>query len=285
MAYEGQRAMFEAYGASRYQATGVIQWMLNNAWPSMIWHLYDYYLMPGGGYFGTKKACEPIHPQYSYADKSIVVVNTTNRALRNLKLATEVYDINLHKKFSRTNNLDLPADSNVTALVMPAIPDLSSTYFLKLTLADDRHQPLSENFYWLSMRDDVLDWNKSTWWYTPTTSYADLTQLQRLPPPKLSVSVSAVHRSGDTESAHVAVRNTGSSLAFFIRLHLRQRHSDKEVLPVIWQDNYFSLLPGEGREITVTYKVKDVGAGSAVLGVEGWNGPQLSIPVTVPHAD
>ena len=42
-------------------ATGVIQWMLNNAWPSMIWHLYDYYLRPGGGYYGTKKACEPLH--------------------------------------------------------------------------------------------------------------------------------------------------------------------------------------------------------------------------------
>ncbi|MFN2533041.1 MAG: glycoside hydrolase family 2 protein, partial [Pyrinomonadaceae bacterium] len=65
MAYEGQRAMFEAYGGSRYQSTGVIQWMLNNAWPSMIWHLYDYYLATGGGYFGTKKACEPVHAQYS----------------------------------------------------------------------------------------------------------------------------------------------------------------------------------------------------------------------------
>ena len=33
--------MFEAYGAQQVRPTGVIQWMLNNAWPSMIWHLYD----------------------------------------------------------------------------------------------------------------------------------------------------------------------------------------------------------------------------------------------------
>ncbi len=44
---------------NKYTATGVIQWMLNNAWPSLIWHLYDYYLVPAGGYFGTKKANEP----------------------------------------------------------------------------------------------------------------------------------------------------------------------------------------------------------------------------------
>src|SRR5438552_8507001 len=79
MTYEGQRAMFEAYAGNRYTSTGVIQWMLNNAWPSLIWHLYDYYMMPAGGYFGTKKACEPIHVQYSYDDKSVVAVNTTSR--------------------------------------------------------------------------------------------------------------------------------------------------------------------------------------------------------------
>ena len=45
--YEGVRAMYEAYSRNKYESTGVIQWMLNNAWPSMIWHLYDYYLRPG----------------------------------------------------------------------------------------------------------------------------------------------------------------------------------------------------------------------------------------------
>ena len=103
MTYEGQRAMFEAYGGNRYTSTGVIQWMLNNAWPSMIWHLYDYYLMPGGGYFGTKKACEPIHVQYSYDDKSVVAVNTTYQPQRNLKLTAQVYDINLAEKFSKVH--------------------------------------------------------------------------------------------------------------------------------------------------------------------------------------
>ena len=47
MEYDSERAMFEAYSKNKYDSTGVIQWMLNNAWPSMIWHLYDYYLDAG----------------------------------------------------------------------------------------------------------------------------------------------------------------------------------------------------------------------------------------------
>ena len=81
MAYEAHRAMFEAFGRNKYTSTGVIQWMLNNAWPSMIWHLYDWYLRPGGSYFGAKKANEPLHIQYSYDDGSVVVVNSFYEAL------------------------------------------------------------------------------------------------------------------------------------------------------------------------------------------------------------
>jgi exo-1,4-beta-D-glucosaminidase len=76
MAYENIRAMFEAYSRNKYTSTGVIQWMLNNAWPSMIWHLYDYYLRPGGGYFGAKIALEPLHPLYGYDDHAIYVVSS-----------------------------------------------------------------------------------------------------------------------------------------------------------------------------------------------------------------
>jgi hypothetical protein len=61
MTYEGERAMFEAYRRNAYTSTGVIQWMLNNAWPSIYWHLFDWYLQPAGGYFGAKKANEPVH--------------------------------------------------------------------------------------------------------------------------------------------------------------------------------------------------------------------------------
>jgi exo-1,4-beta-D-glucosaminidase len=280
MAYEGQRAMFEAFGGSRYTATGVIQWMLNNAWPSMIWHLYDYYLLPAGGYFGTKKACEPVHVQYSYADKSVLAVNTTQRSLRELKLTAQVYDLNLGVKFSKVLRFDLAADSNSTAFVIPQIQDLSATYFLRLQLEDSHGQQLSSNFYWLSTKDDVLDWQKSTWYYTPTSSYADMTQLQKLPSVKLTLSSRAVRKDGE-EVAHVRVTNPGHTIAFFIQLQIKQGRSERDVLPVIWQDNYFSLLPGESREVTASYRVSDLGGTGALLAVAGWNISTVKVPIVV----
>jgi exo-1,4-beta-D-glucosaminidase len=278
MTYEGQRAMFEAYAANRYTSTGVIQWMLNNAWPSLIWHLYDYYLMPAGGYFGTKKACEPIHVQYSYDDKSVVAVNTTYQPQQNLQLTAQVYDFNLVEKFSRTADLDLAADSNFKAFSIPQIENLSATYFLKLTLQDSHGQIVSSNFYWLSTRDDVLDTTKTKWYYTPVSSYADMTQLEKLAPVKLTLSSRAV-RKGKDEIAQVRVSNPSRSMAFFIHLQIKQGRTDRDVLPVIWQDNYFSLLPGESREVTARYQVKDLDKTSALLAVEGWNSPPVKTPI------
>ncbi|MGB9181409.1 MAG: sugar-binding domain-containing protein [Pyrinomonadaceae bacterium] len=278
MTYEGQRAMFEGFGGNRYTSSGVIQWMLNNAWPSMIWHLYDYYLMPGGGYFGTKKACEPVHVQYSYDDKSVVAVNTTYEPLRNLKLTAKVYDINLVERFAKETNLDLAADSNSRAFSVPRIKDLSPTYFLKLTLQDSKGQVVSSNFYWLSTKDDALDWKKSTWYYTPTKSYADMKQLQHLKPVKLSVNGN-VKRQGETEVARLSVSNPGRSLAFFIRLQIKQGREGREVLPVIWQDNYFTLMPGERRELTATYSVRDRGNAAPYLSLEGMNILKIKVPI------
>jgi len=276
MTYEGQRAMFEAYAGNRYTSTGVIQWMLNNAWPSLIWHLYDYYLIPAGGYFGTKKACEPIHVQYSYDDKSVVAVNTTNQPQRKLKVTAQVYDIRLVEKFSKAIDLDMAADSNVKVFSIPQISDLSATWFLKLTLQNATGQIVSSNFYWLSTADDVLDKTKTKWYYTPVTSYADMTQLEKLPPVKLGVS-GRVARRGREEIARVTLSNPSRSLAFFVHLQIKHGSSERDVLPVVWEDNYVSLLPGERREITATYKVRDLDNAAAFLKVEGWN----SLPVRI----
>ena len=280
MTYEGQRAMFEAYAGNRYTSTGVIQWMLNNAWPSLIWHLYDYYLMPAGGYFGTKKACEPIHVQYSYDDKSVLAVNTTSQPQPKLKLAAQVYDLNLAEKFSQVAEMDLAADSNFKAFSIPQIKDLSATYFLKLTLQNATGQIVSSNFYWLSTTDDVLEKTKAKWYYTPVSSYADMTQLEKLPPAKLAVSGRVVRRGGE-EIARVSISNPSRNLAFFVHLQIKRGRSERDVLPVFWEDNYLSLLPGERREVTATYKVKDLSNAAALLKIESWNSAPIKILLAV----
>ena len=112
MSYDGERAMFEAYTRNKYASTGVIQWMLNNAWPSVIWHLYDYYLQTGGGYFGTKKACEPMHVQYSYDDHSVYPVSSLPVAVPSMTVHAQVYDFQLHRVFDQTRTVDVAADDS-----------------------------------------------------------------------------------------------------------------------------------------------------------------------------
>ncbi len=268
MAYEGERAMFEAFARNKYASTGVIQWMLNNAWPSMIWHLYDYYLRPGGGYFGTKKACEPVHVQYSYDDRSIVLVNG-GRNPSGGKVVVKVMNLDLSERFSRAVTLDVGPDTNARVLTLPDLTDLSSTYFLDLRLVSLSGHLISSNFYWLTTTPDDLDWEKSTWFTTPVKAYADFTALQKLPAAKVTASMTVASR-GDERQFNVTVRNPGKSLAFFVRLQVTKADG-AEVLPVLWQDNYIVLLPGESRVLTATCNAADVGASRPKLVISGWN--------------
>jgi exo-1,4-beta-D-glucosaminidase len=134
--------------------------MLNNAWPSMIWHLYDWYMRPGGSYFGAKKANEPLHIQYSYDDASVVVVNSFYKAYPGMKARAWVYNIDMSEKFAKDAALDVGEDSSTRVLTIPAIDGLSSTYFVRLALEDSSGKTVSTNFYWLSTKPDDLDWDR-----------------------------------------------------------------------------------------------------------------------------
>ncbi|MFZ0961412.1 MAG: sugar-binding domain-containing protein [Terriglobia bacterium] len=273
MAYDGERAMFEAYGRNKYQSTGVIQWMLNNGWPSMMWHLFDYYLQPAAGYFGAKKACEPLHIQFSYDDNGAVAVNSTNRDFRELNAEISVYDFNLRRLFFRNTPLDSPADSVRRLLNIPSENIDTDVHFVHLTITDKRGRVLSTNFYWLPEKLSTYDWSteseKKHPYYTGVASYEDLTMLNQLRKVHMDVSASA-RRQPKSEEVSVRVHNPSDNLAFQIHLSIVDEKSGEEILPVLWEDNYFSLLPGESRDIAAHYDTP-LNAGSLKLEVNGWN--------------
>jgi exo-1,4-beta-D-glucosaminidase len=272
VAYEGIRAMFEAFSRNKYTSTGVIQWMLNNAWPGLIWHLYDYYLLPGGGYFGAKKACEPLHPMYSYDDGSIWVVNSTYQPVKGLKLTASVLDLSAKVLWSQETTLEAGPDSATRWLAVPAdLPaKAGAVYFVSLSLSDASGKSVGSGFYWLSSKAETFDWAKSTWYTTPTLSFADLTALADLPRAQVKVT-SKTERRGPTSSTHVTLENPGPSLAFFVRLKVVKGPGGEEVLPALWQDNYVTLLPGEQRVLTASYRTKDLAAAKPVVEVSGFN--------------
>jgi exo-1,4-beta-D-glucosaminidase len=262
------RAMYEAYSRNKYTSTGVIQWMLNNAWPSVIWHLYDYYLRPGGGYFGAKKAMEPLHPVYGYDDHSVWVVSSQYQDAKGLKLTAKVLNLDMSEKFSQQVSVDAAADSTSKVLTIPDIADASGTYFVVLRLEDESGKLVGSNFYWLSSKPETIDWEKSNWYTTATASYADYTALSNLPKVKLNVS-SRTERKGEDAVTHVVVENPSKNLAFFVRLKVNK--GSEEILPVMWQDNYVSLLPGEKRDLTATYRAAALGTAKPSVEVKGWN--------------
>jgi exo-1,4-beta-D-glucosaminidase len=270
MTYEGVRAMYEAYSRNKYTSTGVIQWMLNNAWPSMIWHLYDYYLRPGGGYFGAKKAMQSLDPVYGYDDHSVWLVSSQYEDVKGLKLTARILNVDATEKFSKEVTLDAAADSTAKVFELPQVDGLSSAYFLDLRVTDAGGRLVSSNFYWLSTKNETIDWAKSTWYVTPTESYADYTALAQLPKVKLRVS-SRTENKGNESVTRVTLENPSKSVAFFVRLKVNKGKGGDEVLPVVWQDNYVSLLPGEKREITAMYRIADLAGAKADVEVKGWN--------------
>ncbi len=270
MGYEGIRAMYEAYSRNKYTSTGVIQWMLNNAWPSIIWHLYDYYLRPGGGYFGAKKAMEPLHPVYAYDDHSVWLVSSQYEDVRSLKLTAKIYNQDMTEKFSKVVTVDAAADSTNKVFEIPGIGNLSAAYFLSLRLEDSSGTLVGSNFYWLSSKAETIDWEKSNWYTTPTASFADYTSLSQLPKVKLK-HTSRTETKGGEAVTHVTLENPSKSIAFFVRLKLNKGAGGEEVLPVLWQDNYVSLLPGETRELTATYRAGELGTAKPSIEISGWN--------------
>ncbi len=271
MAYEAQRAMFEAFGQKKYLATGVAHEMLNSAWPSLIWNLYDYYLRPAGAYFGAKKACEPLHVQYAYDDNSIFVVNSLYKEFPDLKVTVRVYDVDLHERFAKDVVITAPPDSSTKVLPLPEIAGLSTAYFILLRLENSQRELVSSNLYWLSTKPDVIDWDRTEWYVTAVKSYADFSALGKLPPVSLKLKSTSEPGSNDEEVMRIQVENPSNHLAFFLRLRVSKGAGGDEVLPVVWQDNYFSLMPGEVRKVTATYRHRDLGEASPLVEVEGWN--------------
>jgi len=67
----------------------------------------------------------------------------------------------------------------------------------------------------------------------------------------------------------VTLKNTGTTIAFMVNLKVSEKESQQEILPSYWSDNYFSLLPGEKREIQLHFSP---GNEDFQLWMESWNG-------------
>ena len=274
MRYEAVRAMYEAFNRNKYtSSTGVIAWLLNNSWPSFIWNLYDYKLRTAGGYFGAKNALEPLHPMYAYDDRAVWVTSSQYREAERVQLTAKVYDSNMKERFTKSATLNIAADSTNKAFVLPELADLTPVYFLHLTLRDGSGKLVGSNFYWFSNKPETITHGTINIHDGFGKTFADYRGLSALPKTKVAVSSTTSLERGEVVT-HISLRNDDPSLAFFVHLNLSSCTTNKEVIPVVWSDNYVSLMPGENRDVTAIYR----GSTPDPVRVEfyGWN---------VDHAD
>ena len=270
--YELMRPMFEAFSANRYDATGVIQWMLNSAWPEMYWQLYDSYLLPNAAYYATKKAGNPIHAIYNYGDQSVYLINDQLENSRNLELLVKIFDINSNKYFEKTITVDINANSSKNITKLPVISNISDTYFISLKILKDGIE-IDDNFYWLSKKQDILDYEAKVpnWYYhTPSKQYADYSNLKNLERVNLTYSI---HKKIENESTifEIKMNNSSDKIAFFTEMRILDKKSRESILPVIWSDNYITLLPKESKTYTATIKNKHLNNKKVDFVFKGWN--------------
>jgi exo-1,4-beta-D-glucosaminidase len=278
MEYDSERAMFEAYSKNKYTSTGVIQWMLNNAWPSMIWHLYDYYLDTGGGYFGTKKACEPLHIQYSYDDRSVVVVNSTYADAENLRASVHMYGAAWNELYTAQAGVNADADSAQRVFTIPEnlYSDAERIFFIDLSLADSGGRVVSHNFYWVPGTLTTFDWENTDYTHTPAARHEDLTALTHLPPAQVDAHAE-IENTAHGRELRVHLSNPSKALAFQLRAAVRTS-SGGLIAPVFWSDNWIELTPGESTVLTA--KLPEGDNPAPTITIDGWNVAPISLTPT-----
>ncbi|HEX3662778.1 MAG TPA: glycosyl hydrolase family 2 [Acidobacteriaceae bacterium] len=269
MEYDSERAMFESYSRNKYQSTGVIQWMLNNAWPSMIWHLYDYNLEGDAGYYAVKNACAPLHIQYSYDDQSIVVVNSTYHRAEGLHATVDVRGIHWNELYHTTMKVDAPSDSSQQIVRLPdtLYNGTDRIFLVDLTLADSAGHIVSRNFYWVPYTLTTFDWGATDYTYTPAERYPDLAALTQLPQATVGSSAE-IRTTPQGREIVLHLDNHSSALAFQVEAAVRTS-SGGLVAPVMWSDNWIELVPGESR--TLTAPLPDDAPANPIVKVRGWN--------------
>ena len=258
MDYDSERSMFEAFRCNVPNATGIVQWMLNSAGPSIYWQLYDWYGIPTAGYYGVKKALRPLQLVYNYGDGCAYLVNDAVDNAGNLTANLYVFAAD-GKTLLRKETKQVESKVREPLRVFEGI---HGPCFIALELVSPDGKACGNNFYAVSESLNVYDWAKADWWGIPILKYADLGFVCDLP----QVTVGLTFK--ETEKGYeVTLENRGDALAY--QNILKATDEDGQLIPgTFWTDNFFTLLPGESRVIECRLPE---GCKEAHISLKGWN--------------
>lgn len=254
--YDGTRAMFESFRCHVPRATGIVQWMLNSAWPSLYWQLYDWYMVPTAGYFGTKKACQPVQLVFNYGDRCIWAVNDV---LPEAEYTAVLRIYGADSRLLRQEEKAIHVRPREPQKVFDAI---KGACFADLELRNAAGETIADNFYCVPATQNEYLWSKSDWYITPIGKYSDLSFVTSLPVASVEMQSEPVEGGFD-----VLLVNASDTIAY--QVILKAVDDSGELLPgVLWSDNFLSLVPGERKVVRCQIPA---GTPAVSISLDGWN--------------
>lgn len=247
--YAGYRAIFEGFAAHLWEPnSGRLIWMTQPAWPSTEWNFLGSDYDTQSSFYGTQKACEPVHAQLNLTDNAVDLINLGEA--RSFKVKVSVLSLG-GKTISEQTNQVMAAANARTPVGKPDLEKLANghTVLVQLAVSDAAGTPVSENIYW---------WSKNE---------ASLREMNAMQQVKLTASA-AVAPNGSERKATVKIGNPGSTPALLVKLVLKDAATGERILPAYYSQNYVSLLPGEEQTVTVEFPA---GQNKPVIGLRGWN--------------
>lgn len=162
--------------------------------------------------------------------------------------------------------IDIPADGVVNDALTVYFPEnISQVHFIKLRLLDEKGKEVSSNFYWRS-NDEYK--GRKTLTGPAASGFESLKDLKQA---KLQTSYK-VRKSDNNYYIDIKLKNVSGTIAFFNQLQFLDQQL-QPIRPSFYTDNFFSLLPGESKKVTIETSesnIKDI----PVLVVRGWNVPR-----------
>ena len=243
--YDSYRAMFESWNSVMWaDGSGVLLWMSHPAWPSVEWQTYSWDYETFGSYYGSRKACEPVHVQMNLDDHDVVVLNTTTSALADMKVSLACYDLAGNKLSAKTvKDIDVPANSKLE-LFKAELDGLEGNYMVRLVLSDRKGKVVTVNDY--MMRGEGTE---------DFTAFNNVGKAQ----------IKARRVSSKDGLTRYEITNVSRNIAMNLKFNLCDPKTGEIILPAYFSDGYFHLLPGEKR----TIEVHSPSAGEIM--VEGYN--------------
>lgn len=249
------------YG-SRF-CSGVLFWYHNCPVRQVSARMWDWSLEPTASLYHTANALEPLHAQFDYLTNTVSVVNDYYKAFDNCRVKAVVYDMDSRKVWEKEARVDLPCDGVVNDVFRIDFPEqISQVHFIRLALENEKGEEISSNFYWRSK--DKYE-GKNTLTGPATSGFEDL---QHMKHSRLKSSYKMKIANGRC-LVDVVLKNTSRQIAFFNQLQFLNAEM-QPVRPSFYTDNFFSLMPGEVKTVTIETAERNL-AGGLILRIKGWN--------------